>query len=97
MHPALPVEEQALKDLPPGATRTNPNHGEERLLPAGTEIEIMAIKMNSFWKDPHVYFQVDGAGSWVSGSLFWHYTSDDSPQIHYDREHFEKISPSSTP
>ena len=97
MHPALPVEEQALKDLPPGGTRTTPNHGEERLLPAGTEIEIMAIKMNSFWKDPYVYFQVDGAGSWVFGSLFEHYTSGDSPQLHYDREHFEKLPPSSAP
>lgn len=97
IHPALPVEEQALKDLPPGGTRINGNHGEERLLPVGTEIEIMAIKMNSFYKDAHVYFQVDGVGSWVFGSLFEHYTSGASPQLLYDREHFEKISPASAP
>lgn len=94
LSPALPGEEAAFKDLPPGATRVNCNHNPEQLIPAGVELEIIAIKMN-YHNNPRVYVSIEGIGTWIYAGLFGHYTFGYPQQFLYDRQHYEKIiSPS---
>ena len=99
LSPALPVEEKAFKDLPPGATRLDGNHNTQQLIPTGVELEIIAIKMN-YYNDPQVYVSIEGIGTWIYAGLFAHYTSESPKQFLYDRQHYEKIispSPADTP
>ena len=99
LSPARPVDEEAFKDLPPGATRVNGNHNTEQLIPAGVELEIIAIKMN-YYNEAKVYVSIEGIGTWIYAGLFDQYTSGTPQQCLYDRRHYEKIippSPADTP
>ena len=99
LSPARPGDEKAFKDLPPGATRVNGNHNTEQLIPAGVELEIIAIKMN-YYNEAKVYVSIEGIGTWIYAGGLANYTFGAPQQLLYDRQQYEKIisqSPADTP
>jgi hypothetical protein len=60
-----------------------------QILYPGTEIEVMAIKMSDFYKDPLVYVRIADVGPWI-GVLLYEYSGHPST-IHYIRGFFKKI------
>ena len=67
-----------------------------QILYPGTEIEVMAIKMSDFYKDPLVYVRIADVGPWI-GVLLYEYSSGHPSTIHYIRSFFKKLDTDDTP